>query len=200
MENLVGKEVFNKRSSVFGVVIEQDEANVSIELRSGEVKVISHSTFKRWWTETPSAEPFTEQEKEAMKQEDAQPASAPSRGGVVRPAGEAGIGLKLRDKFIAMVKDYGVEGVEVFYKPETRSDVVKLNGRNVFECTHADRRFNVLCHPDSLTPDNKKKITKLFPKEWGWSLRAKFVFTEMTQGPLMKSIISDGLFYRSENQ
>jgi hypothetical protein len=40
----------------------------------------------------------------------------------------------------------------------------------------------------------------VFPKEWGWSLSAKFVFTDITQIPLMKTIIVDGLFYRQREE
>ena len=69
-------------------------------------------------------------------------------------------------------------------------------GRNIFEVTICRKKLVVMAHPNSLTPDNMRRVTKLYPKEWNNSLRAKFVFQSVDQVPLMKTIISDGIFYR----
>lgn len=198
MDKLIGSEVFNKRNGAFGVVISQDETTITVQDREGVEKSLSHSTFKRWWQVTPSAEPFTPEENAAVDAERTQGKAAQVNATDKKgnPMGEKGVGVQLRDKFVSLVKELGVDGVEIFHNDKNHSDIIKFNGKNVFECAFASRRFSVLCHPESLTPDNKKRAIKIFPKEWGWSLRAKFVFTELTQWPLMKSIISDGLFYR----
>jgi hypothetical protein len=112
-------------------------------------------------------------------------------------AGGPSLGQQLRDKFVALIKEISEgKNIDISVNDKTKADIIKYNGKNVFECNTAKKRFNVLCHPDSLTPDNTKRAEKIFPKEWGWSLRAKFVFTDIAQWPLMKSVITDGLFYR----
>lgn len=113
----------------------------------------------------------------------------------VNPSGEPGIGKVLSQKFITLVREMAVQSVEIIVA-KNGDYRIKYNGRNVFVCIIANRRFNVFCHPNSLSPINRTKVTKLYPKKWNWSLRAKFVFTSMDEVPLMKSIITDGLFYR----
>lgn len=116
------------------------------------------------------------------------------------PAGEEGIGVKLRDKFVSIVNDLATQELDIVVNNKAHTDVIKYNGKNVFECRYANRRFTAMCHPESLTPDNKKRAARIVPKEWGWPLSAQFVFTELSQAALMKTIIVDGLYYRQKEE
>lgn len=216
-QNYVHLEVFNKRNGTTGTVVSQDETTISI--KSGDaIKAVTENTFLRWYTIVPqdkSAEKETSKEPEMVpmsgtqdqdwgdkasgkKEESEKEAEEDDKK--VFPAGNPGIGDELREKFLALVKDQANQHLDTTYDEKNHRDIIKYNGRNVFECTTAKRRFNVLCHPKSLTPDNLKRATEIFPKEWGWSLNAKFVFTDINQWPLMKTIIVDGLFYRQREK
>jgi hypothetical protein len=70
------------------------------------------------------------------------------------------------------------------------------NGRNIFEITVCKRRLVVMAHPKSLSPENVKRVSKQYPKEFGWPLSSKFVFTDEGEQPFMKSVIMDGLYFR----
>ena len=198
IEDVVGKKVFCKRNGATGTVTIKDGQTITIDI-NGEAKSYTHATFNRWWTVVPE-----EQEGEPVEikvtevEEQVEEVLDEKVKRTIYPSGGVGVGVQLRDKFMDLVRNLDIDEVTIFHNEKNRTDVVKFKGVNVFECSYASRRFNVLTHPDSLSPINRKKVTKMHPKEWGWSLRAKFVFTELTQWPLMQSIISDGLFYRRE--
>lgn len=185
-------EVFCKRDGTRGIVVAEGNNTLTIKTDIAN-KVVTEGTFKRWYTIVPQD-----------KEEDSTvttPGAETSQAGKTklestRPSGEVGIGLDLRSKFIEIVKDYANQSLDFTYDEKNNRDIIKYNGRNVFECTTARRRFNVLCHSKALTPDNVKRADKVYPKEWGWVLNVKFVFTDMSQVPLMRSIITDSLFYR----
>lgn len=179
----VGREVYCKRNGTRGTIV-SDSAGVIIVETEGVNKTITESTFKRWYTFVPQ-ENTNEPKDETSVSEAAE-----------KPAGEVGVGLTLRNKFIDVIKACANQQLDFTYDPKNKRDIVKYNGKNVFECTIARRRFTVLCHPKALTPDNLKRADRIFPKEWGWSLSAKFVFTDLSQLPLMKAIITDSLFFR----
>jgi hypothetical protein len=218
-QSYVNLEVFNKRNGTIGIVVSQDETTISI--KSGDaIKAVTESSFLRWYTIVPQdkpAEKETSKEPEMVsmpgtqdqdwgerasgkKDKPEKKESEEDENKKVLPAGAPGIGDQLRDKFLSLVKQQANQHLDITYDEKNHRDIVKYNGRNVFECTTAKRRFNVLCHPKSLTADNFKRANKVFPKEWGWSLSAKFVFTDINQWPLMKTIIVDGLFYRQREE
>jgi len=198
-QNYVNLEVFNKRNGTIGTVVGQDETIILI--KSGDIiKAVTENTFLRWYTIVPQDKPVEKETiKEPEKEEKKEKKKTDGKDKSL-PAGAPGVGEELRDKFLSLVKEQANQDLDITYDEKNHRDIVKYNGRNVFECTTAKRRFNVLCHPKSLTPDNLKRADKVFPKEWGWSLRAKFVFTDITQIPLMKTIIVDGLFYRQKEE
>lgn len=215
-QNYVDLEVFNKRNGTKGTVVSQDETTISI--KTGEtIKAVTESTFTRWYTIVPQDKPVEKSkepdavpitgtqdqnvsEKESGKKEVLEKKDDEEEDKKILPAGNPGIGDELREKFLSLVKEQANQHLDITYDEKNHRDIIKYNGRNVFECTTAKRRFNVLCHPRSLTPDNLKRVTEVFPKEWGWSLNAKFVFTDINQWPLMKTIIVDGLFYRQREE
>lgn len=184
MENLNGKSVFCKRDGKTGVIQSQSQDLIVI-LVDGEEKPVTHSTFKRWWSEVPQEQPDV--------------VAVVSGEGQLPDEADAG-GLNLRNRFISLVKDFEDDSIETICVPDKKLDTVKYNGKNIFEMSYTKNKLNVLVHPDSLTAANKSKMYKLFPKEWGWALRAKFVFTKMSEFPLMKSIIADGIFFRKESK
>jgi len=198
-QNYVNLEVFNKRNGTIGTVVGQDETTILI--KSGDViKAVTENTFLRWYTIVPQDKPVEKETiKEPEKEEKKEKKKTDGKDKSL-PAGAPGVGELLREKFLSLVKEQANQDLDITYDEKNHRDIVKYNGRNVFECTTAKRRFNVLCHPKSLTADNFKRADKVFPKEWGWSLRAKFVFTDITQVPLMKTIIVDGLFYRQREE
>lgn len=175
----IGLEVVNKRNNVKGVIIKKDEESVFIDIPNTGIKCVTHSNFKRWWEVVNSAETEIEEPK------------------VEEPVieGCVGIGDKLCDKFISILKSYDDNTIIPFYKTP-KHIVVKCNNKCIFDITVCRKKLVVLAHPNSLTPDNMRRVTKLYPKEWNNSLRAKFVFYDIDQTPLMKTIISDGIFYR----
>lgn len=188
MKNYVGATVQCTRDGATGTVAEQDSLTITIEV-NGKNKAYTHNTFNRWWKVLVAPE--------EPKPEKTRPPIDSKVDSWGRPAGDYGIGVKLRDKFISIVKDYDFENVVIFHDEKKKKDTVRYLGKIIFETSYADRRFNVYCRYESLTPMNKNKLAKLCPKEWCWTLRAKFVFTDMSQWPLMKSIINDGFFYEN---
>lgn len=210
-QSRVDLEVFCKRNGTRGTVVAESNGTITIQT-NGVNKVVTENTFKRWYTIVPQDKsenntmipmPGTEDpnwgEKHWGNSEESESedelATRPKRD---NPSGEVGIGLELRNKFIEIVKAHANQSLDFTYDEKNNRDVIKYNGKNVFECTTARRRFNVLCHSKALTPDNIKRANKVYPKEWGWVLNVKFVFTEMNQVPLMRSIITDSLFYRQK--
>ena len=198
-QNYVNLEVFNKRDGTIGTVVSQDETTILI--KSGDaIKAVTENTFLRWYTIVPQDKPVEKETIKEPEKEEKKEKKKTDRKDKSLPAGEPGVGELLREKFLFLVKEQANQHLDITYDEKNNRDIIKYNGWNVFECTTAKRRFTVLCHPKSLTPDNYKRADRVFPKEWGWSLRAKFVFTDITQIPLMKTIIVDGLFYRQKEE
>ena len=207
-QNYLGLEVFNKRNGTTSTVVSQDETTISIKCGDA-IKAVTESTFLRWYTIVPQDKPVekekepetvpipTPQDADQKKNESAKKENPEKK---ILPAGVPGIGNQLREKFLSLVKEQANQSLDITYNEKSKQDIIKYNGRNVFECTTAKRRFNVMCHPDSLTPDNLKRAERIFPKEWGWSMRARFIFTDLAQWPTMKTIIVDGLFYRQRKE
>lgn len=205
--SLMGKSVFNKRTGLMGTVVGEDGLTLMIDTQ-GVVKTVTRSTFTRWFNVVEDDKPEVEEEKkEEAKDVPTPETSEPEvsstdqeeskeKGSRFNPSGDKGIGQQLADKFLYLVKDMANQDLDITADESGNKLVIKYNGKNIFECTTAKRRFSVLCHPDSLTAQNVKNAFKVFPKEWGWALRAKFVFTSLDDVPLMKSIITDGMFYR----
>lgn len=194
-QSKLGMNVYNKRNGTQGVVVSESADGFVIQTE-GVNKMVTLGTFKRWYTIIPAdgndnVQPVADKIEEADKPEEAE-----SKTKRVQPAGEYGVGIKLRNKFLDMVKYQANQSLDFTYDAKNKRDIIKYNGKNVFECTTANKRFNVLCHPKALTPDNLQRADSVFPKEWGWALSAKFVFTDLSQAPLMKSIITDSLYYR----
>ena len=189
--SIVGREVYDKRAGIMGKVLKEDGLSLVIEFSTSEgttTKTITPATFKRWYRlldpepaeETPA--PVKEKKERGAVPEDQK--------------GAVGVGSALCNLFVATVKSSANQDLEITGTKDKRNVVVKYNGRNVFEITVCKRRLVVMCHPKSLAPANVAQVTKQYPKEFGWPLSAKFVFTDDAQLPLMRSIINDGLFYR----
>ena len=190
--SIVGREVYDKRAGVMGRVLKEDGLSLVIEFSTTEgtkTKTITPATFRRWYRlldmepaeECPSADVENTSETNTVPDEH---------------KGAVGAGSALCDLFLQTVKGAANQDLELTGTKDKRNVVVKYNGRNVFELTVCRRRLVVMCHPKSLAPANVAQITKQYPKEFGWPLSAKFVFTDDAQLPLMRSIINDGLFYR----
>lgn len=211
--SIVGREVYDKRAGVMGKVLKEDGLSLVIEFSTPDgttTKTITPATFKRWYR---LLDPEPENE---------QPELIPMPGtedpnwgekhrrfeGPIRPnkqerdavpdeqKGAVGAGSALCNLFLKTVKGAANQDLEITGTKDKRNVVVKYNGRNVFEITVCKRRLVVMCHPKSLAPINVSQVVKQYPKEFGWPLSAKFVFTDDAQLPLMRSIINDGLFYR----
>ena len=189
--SIVGREVYDKRAGVMGKVLKEDGLSLVIEFSTPDgttTKTITPSTFTRWYRlMDPDPEETTS---ETIKEKEESKAVPEDQKGAV------GVGSALCNLFIATVKSSANQDLEITGTKDKRNVVVKYNGRNVFEITVCRRRLVVMCHPKSLAPANVAQVTKQYPKEFGWPLSAKFVFTDDSQLPLMRSIINDGLFYR----
>lgn len=189
--SIVGREVYDKRAGVMGRVLKEDSLSLVIEFSTPDgatTKTITPSTFKRWYRLVDKEpEPETPVQEEPKKTRKTIPEDQ---------KGAVGVGSALCNLFVDTVKTAANQDLEITGTKDKRNLVIKYNGRNVFEITVCKRRLVVMCHPKSLAPTNVAQITKQYPKEFGWSLSAKFVFTDDAQLPLMRSIINDGLFYR----
>ena len=189
--SIVGREVYDKRTGLMGKVLKEDGLSLVIEFSTSDgitTKTITPATLKRWYRlldeepEQPATEPV-EQVKESKAVPDKQ-------------KGAVGVGSTLCNLFMDIVKDAANQDLDITGTKDKRNVVIKYNGRNVFEITVCKRRLVVMCHPKSLTPTNIAQVVKQYPKEFGWPLSCKFVFTSDSELPLMRSIINDGLFYR----
>ena len=189
--SIVGREVYDKRAGIMGKVLKEDGLSLVIEFSTAEgttTKTITPSTFKRWYR---LLDPEPEEETPAPVEEKKERGPVPED-----QKGAVGAGSALCNLFLDTVKESANQDLDITGTKDKRSVVVKYNGRNVFEITVCKRRLVVMCHPKSLAPTNVAQVTKQYPKEFGWPLSAKFVFTDDAQLPLMRSIINDGLFYR----
>lgn len=204
-QSRINLEVFCKRNGTRGIIVAEDDNILTIQT-DGINKTVTESTFKRWYTIVPQeqeqssevVQPVQSEESISSNQNEDNVAEPKGKSERLNPSGEVGIGLELRKKFIEIVKNGANQSLDFTYDEKNCRDVIKYNGKNVFECTTARRRFNVLCHQKALTPDNIKRASKIHPKDWGWVLNVKFVFTEMSQVPLMRSIVTDSLYYRQK--
>lgn len=196
-QSRINQEVFCKRNGTRGIIVSESDGVVTIQT-GGVNKTVTLSTFKRWYTIIPqSVEETSDSAPDNSLAEETTTKEANTRK---MPSGENGIGVELRKKFIELIQSQSTQNLDFTYDPKNNRDIIKYNGRNIFECTTAKKRFNVLCHAKALTPDNLKRAQIVFPKEWGWSLNVKFVFTSLSQAPLMRSIITDSLFYRRKEE
>ena len=189
--SIVGREVYDKRAGIMGKVLKEDGLSLVIEFSTAEgttTKTITPSTFKRWYR-LLDPEPAEETSAPVEEKKERGPVPKHQKGAV-------GAGSALCNLFLDTVKEAANQDLDITGTKAKRSVVVKYNGRNVFEITVCKRRLVVMCHPKSLAPTNVAQVTKQYPKEFGWPLSAKFVFTDDSQLPLMRSIINDGLFYR----
>jgi hypothetical protein len=176
MANIINCEVFNRREGTKGVVVAENADTVTIQFEDVDgnpvKKTVTQATFRRWYNVVSvSEEP---------------------------PKGQTQ-GRELRDRFMKILVGY-CDGIEVFYDEKRNVEYAKYRGKHIFEISYTKRHLNVMCHPKSLAPQNLAKAYRTFPKEWNWSLRTKFVFTSLGEAPLMKSIIADGIYYRTANR
>lgn len=188
--SIVGREVYDKRAGVMGKVLKEDGLSLVIEFSTSEgttTKTITPATFNRWYRLLD----------EEPTQEESVSSPTKSRGAVPEEQkGAVGAGSALCNLFLATVKQAANQDLEITGTKDKRTAVVKYNGKNVFELTACKRRLVVMCHPKSLAPANVAHVARQYPKEFGWPLSSKFVFTDDAQLPMMRSIINDGLFYR----
>lgn len=212
MKSFVDKEVLCKRDQSHGLVVAQSSTSVTVET-AGVAKEVSWSTFNRWYKVVDEdAEP---DDKEALakavkreKEKEAKAVVAPAEHKPVEKESEPeesyAIGIKYRASFLDLVAELtsllSHDKIETFYKPETRTDIVRVNGRNAFECVMAKKKYSILCHPDSLAPETLKRATKLFPKEWGWALRAQYIMGEDMPFTVIRGVVTDGIYYRSKDR
>lgn len=205
--SIVGREVYDKRAGMMGRVLKEDGLSLVIEFSTPDgttTKTITPATFKRWYrlldpepAEDSPLMPMPGTESPDWGKKHWAPDSKQIRGPIPEEhKGAVGAGPALCSLFIATVKSSANQDLEITGTKDKRNVVVKYNGKNVFEITVCKRRLVVMCHPDSLAPANVSQMVKEYPKEFGWSLRAKFVFTDDAQLPLMRSIINDGLYHR----
>lgn len=189
--SIVGREVYDKRAGIMGKVLKEDGISLVIEFSTADgttTKTITPATFKRWYR-LLDPEPSEDNSTPTEEQKERGTVSEDQKGAI-------GAGSAMCKLFITTVKSTANQDLEITGTKDKRNLIVKYNGKNVFEITVCKRRLVVMCHPKSLAPVNVAQMTKQYPKEFGWPLSSKFVFTDDAQLPLMRSIINDGLYYR----
>lgn len=197
MEHLLGVEVYNKRTGVRGVISAYDSLTLTIDC-GGIDQVVTYSTYKRWWIEVPADQPQVD---DVIAEVVAEPEPVKTEEGVLLdPNAEKVTGIVLRNKFLQHLDNLLDDELTYVYNEKMKAYIIRYRGFNIFEVYASKKKLTVLAHPESLAPANKKRVDKIYPKEYGWALRAKFVFDTYDIGAamIMKSIISDGLFYRSQ--
>lgn len=176
-----GIKVYNRRNLQKGVVVSSDEEIVNIDVENVGVKSVTQNVFDKWWALEP----------EDNCTDDNTVIQIKSKEPVAR---EYITGEILIQKFLSIINSYNDDSIVVNFKTDKRC-IIRCNDKIIFDITIKRKGLSVLCHPNSLTPDNLRRVTKLYPKDWHVSLRARFNFMSMDT-PLMKSIIADGIFYR----
>lgn len=201
-QSKIGLEVFCKRDGTRGTVVADTGDTLTIKIGTVN-KAVTRNTFNRWYTIVPQDREDADESSTLNSNTEQQSIEntnvSSQKSSRINPSGEVGIGLELRSEFLKIVKRHANQSLDFTYDEKNNRDIIKYNGKNVFECTTARRRFNVLCHSKALTPDNLRRADKIYPKSWSWVLNVKFVFTEMSQTPLMSSIVADSLFYRHQD-
>lgn len=217
MKSFVDKEVLCKRDQSHGIVVAQTNTSITIE-SAGVSKEISWSTFTRWYkvvdedSEADDKEALKkavarEQAREAQRAaevttSDTEPVSRRKKLETATNEGDEE-GVRYRASFFQMINSNAAclsDKIDIIHKPETKQDIVKCNGRNIFECTLSKKKYTILCHPDSLAPETLKRATKIFPKEWGWALRAQFVIDSADMATVIRAVVNDGMYFRSKDK
>jgi len=199
--SIVGREVYDKRAGVMGREVKEDSLSlvISFSTADGDIKkTITPATFRRWYKlldeETAEESPAVEQ---SSTPEPEKGDTRKSRRSVPdEHKGPVGVGSALSNIFVDIIKESANQDLDVVGTKDKRNLVIKYNGRNVFEITVCKRRLVVMAHPKSLSAVNMRQAVKQYPDSFGWPLSVKFVFTDDSQMPLMRSIINDGLYYR----
>ena len=182
---IIGADVYNKKNlGVKGKIVKVEDELVYIDVGT-TISCVTKNIFSQFWGY--ESKPVNESEEEITAETSEEPKE--------EHEGVPGIGEDLSIRFINIVKSYDDKAIVVEYKHNNKI-VVRYNGSIVFNLDVCRKKLVVYAHPNSLTPDNMRRCTKMYPKEWNKSLRAKFVFYELNQSPLMKSLISDGIYYR----
>ena len=181
----VGDIVYYRRDLTKGEVAKLDLGCVYIKLEGGDIKAVTIQQFNKYW--------ITERMLNKDKTNDTDFGMNLANTSVL--SGELGIGKKLADKFIGFLKSMHDDKLTLEFK-DPKKFTVWYDGYTVFRVEECRRKLVVYAHPKSLLPVNMKYVAKVYPKNFYQSLRAKFVFTEESQIPIMRSIISDGIYYR----
>lgn len=177
-----GLKVYNRRNLQRGIVVSSDEEIVNIDIENVGIKSFTHNIFDKWWVLEPADE---KPEVNIVETEIDCKETVPK---------EYVTGEMLIQKFLSIINSYNDDSIVVNFKTDKKC-IIRCNDKIIFDITIKRKGLTVLCHPNSLTPNNMRRVTKLYPKEWNVSLRARFTFMSMDT-PLMKSIIADGIFYR----
>lgn len=180
-KNLVGTAVHNKKTKSVDEVVYAD-SSVVIVSHQGVEKAFTHPTFLKNYEpvsnvpEVPTPEP-TQDIDEAVQDV-----------------------FAIRNRFLSIVRVSTPEEdvVEIFNNPTKKMDTIKLNGKGIFKIYYTKNLYKVYCHPKSLTPETRAKATFECPRSWGWVLSCRYDFSSTSQSALMRSIIYDGIYYRSK--
>lgn len=195
--------MYNKRNGLRGVISGYDSLTVTIDI-GGEEQNITQATFKRWWTLVPMDEPEEEPVPETI--EEVVEAFEPEATGSIENFDDADIekyvGYKLLRRFLRLLQALRDDDLTYQYFPKYKMYAIRYRGYNIFEVYPKRKRLILLAHPESLTPANTKRVSHMYPKEHGWALRAKFVFDtdDIGASQVMKTVIADGMFYRSQSK
>lgn len=181
----IGKSVFNRTTGLMGEIVASDGVTVTVEC-NGVVKAYLRNSFKSMFRVIESEEDSVGTDKKVDGRKNPRP----------NPKGEPDVGQEILSKFLANLKNMANQNLDISFKRDGKYMIVLYNGYRIFEVAIANRRISVFAHPRSLSPLNASLANRIFPKEGGRHLRAKFVFTSPDEVPLMKSLITDGLYYR----
>lgn len=182
---LVGEEVYDARRRRVAKVVKEDGFYITVLYgttpEDTEYRKVTSVYFQKHFR-------IIHKEGEDPKQR--------HRRRVLLPEGEAGVGPELFSIFCTIVKELANQDLQFTTTKDNKFHVIWYNGYNIFRILIRPRHICVYCHTMSLCPANKARVTRQYPREHRHALGSIFVFTSEAQVPLMRSVITDGLFYR----
>lgn len=188
--SIVGREVFDKKNGIPGVVAREDGLCLVIrffdEDGNADFKYVSAKRFRDTFRFTDGEYNLADKLFSKKLVGDLAPKE--------RPKGAVGCGPALYNTFEHYLKDYANQDLSITFDKSRRYVTVKYNGFNIFKIYIARRSLSVICNEKSLTPKNKRYCYKF--KNRRATEGVEFVFTKGTESPLMRSIITDGLYHR----
>lgn len=200
VNSIVGREVYNFRLGLMGLVVKEDGSNIVVEYKhKGNTTVATTSShlFNRnfiFVDEEGKEKPKTKILDNDVKERVFKTTKLPY------PKGEPGCGEKMYLKLKYYIQSLANQDIKFVNDSKQRKQkehyFIKYNGYNILEVSVFSTCMVVKAHPKALSTEVRKNCHKEYEKSTNWVLRSEFVFYDELQSALLKSLVSDSLYYR----